>query len=109
MSNDSFVSNGMFRVVEDAEEEQTIEEFIDSLNLPYIGEMKGEEYVISLQDSNEFSEVYNLISNKDELHVEEESTANDGEARFTFYGQFYEVKLDADFDDDVYRVTIGSR
>ena len=84
-------------------------EFVESLNLPYEGEEKGNEYVIALPDSNAFSEVYNIISNEDGLHVEEDSKASDEEARFTFYSSRYEIRLEANFEEDVYRATIGSR
>lgn len=96
-------------IKEDEEDPVTIGEFIDALNIPYEAEEKGNEYVIALPDSNAFSEVYNIISNEDGLHVEEESKASDEEARFTFYSSRYEVRLEANFEEDVYRMTVGNR
>ena len=96
-----------FTFVEDLEDTETLEDFIASLDLPFEGEYQGEEYVIVMDNSNDFSEVYNVISTNKDLHVQDESTANDDEARFKFKGGDYEVGLFADFNDDYYKMVVS--
>lgn len=62
-----------------------------------------------MPDSDTFSEVFNIISLNNELHADDGSIANDAEARFTFYGENFEVKLEADFMEDVYKLTAERR
>lgn len=91
------------------EDYETIEEFVDSLNLPYEGEFDGETFSLDLGDSDTFSEVFNVISLNMELHADDDSIANDSEARFIYYGDNFEVKLEADFTEDVYKLTAERR
>ena len=86
-----------------------MEELIKELNLPYEGEMKGDEYVVNIPDSDAYSEVFNIVSLNDDVEAEDDSTANDAEARFKFFTDDFEIKLDADFMNDIYRLTIGRR
>ena len=97
--------NRAFRFVEDVNLE-SIGEFVDSLNLPFEGEMQGEEYVVDMHSSDEFSEMYNLISTNKNLHLNDDSMATDGEARFSFYSDNYNVGLLADFDEDDYKLEL---
>ena len=98
-----------FNVINEDGEPITLEEFIAEINLPFTGEKKGNEYVIELMDSNSYAAAYNLIANDNTFILDDDSIANDSEARFTFHRGNFEVKIEADFDDDVYRITIGER
>ena len=100
-------NNGVFRVVEDLEYDEDLETFIDSLNLPFEGEIKGDEYVVALGNSNDFSKIYNIISTNKDLNLKDGSTANDSEARFLFLGDNFEISLLANFDDDIYRLAVS--
>lgn len=84
-------------------------EFISSLDLPYEGEQHGPEYIINLDSSNEFSEVFNKISLINSLSLDGDSTANDDESLFRYTDGYYEVVLAANYDEDVYTVTISEK
>ena len=91
------------------EDYETIEDFVSSLELPYEGEFTEDSYSLSMPDSDTFSEVFNIISLNKALAVEDGSVANDAEARFTFNGDSFEIKLDADFMEDIYKLTVERR
>lgn len=85
----------------------TMEEFVDNLDIPFQGEMMGEEYVVTLANSDEFSELYNIISTNKILNIKNDSTANDSEARFCFEADGFDVGMLADFDDDIYKMVVS--
>ena len=108
-NNNYSFNNGSrtFRFIEAVEEIPSLEDFVYSLNIPFEGEFKGEEYVIALENSNDFSEAYNIVSTNKDLNIKNDSIANDSEARFLFYSDNYDISLLADFDDDIYRVVVS--
>lgn len=83
-----------------------MQEFIDSLNLPFEGKMINRQYIIDVNSSNDFSDMFNCISLNNELNLEENSTASVDESRFTFTNGEYDVKLEADYDNDFYRLIV---
>jgi hypothetical protein len=87
-----------------------MDEFIQSLDLPFEGEYdKHNNYIIEVQTSNDFSDLYNCISLNKELTLGEHSIATDDESLFTFYNGIYDVKLEANYKTDTYRITISER
>ncbi len=83
-----------------------MQEFIDSLEIPYEGEEKGRQYVVELPDSNAFSRTFNLIDINKEMHIKGESKATDMETEFRFTNGEYDVVLVADYDADIYRLIV---
>ena len=83
-----------------------MQEFIESLEIPYEGEEKGKQYIIELPNSNSFSRVFNLISINKELHIKGESKATDMETEFRYTDGEYDVVLVADYDADIYRMIV---
>ena len=53
-----------------------MQEFIDSLNLPFEGKMINNQYIIDVRSSNDFSELFNCISLNDFLRLEDNSLAD---------------------------------
>lgn len=87
----------------------TRDEFIQSLDLPFEGEEWGDEYVITVNNSDDFSWLYNLISNNDSLSMDDNSVTTTDNAVFTFFDDDFEVRLTANFNKDIYKVTVGNR
>jgi len=85
------------------------EEFVDSLELPFVGEMKLDDYVITLDNSNDFSRLYNIVSNNLDLTLDDDSITTTNNALFIFFNDEYEIKLTADFNKDVYRMVVSDR
>lgn len=86
-----------------------MEEFINSLNLPFTGKYGAGEYIITLNNSNDFSDLYNIISTNNEFHLDETSITTDNNAMFLFFTDDYEIRITADFQKDIYRAIIGER
>ena len=86
-----------------------MQEFIDSLNLPILGEMRGKQYIIPVNSSNEFSKVFTCISMNNKLNVEDDSEATVDQSEFRFTDGYYEVYLNADYDKDTYTALIEEK
>ena len=72
-----------------------MQEFIDSLKLPYKGKMINNQYIIDVESSDKFSELFNAVSLNNLLNLEDKSVATVDEAKFTFTNGEYDVKLEA--------------
>ena len=83
-----------------------MQEFIDSLDLKFTGEFKNNVYTIEVDNSNDFSSLFNSISLNDSLILEDRSVATDKESNFRFTNGEYDVVLRANYDDDVYDLNI---
>ena len=70
----------------------TKEEFVATLDLPFNGEMWNNDYVIKVDTSDDFSYLYNLISNDSGLTLDDKSVTTSDNALFTFYNDEYEVR-----------------
>jgi len=87
----------------------SLKEFADSLNLPYSGDIINNEYIVDVDDSNKFSDLYTCISSNDNLKVVGNSLATVDESKFYFTNGEFQVNLVADFDNDIYRLSIEVR
>lgn len=94
------------RLVEDFDE-SSLQEFIDSLELNYQGDFINDRYVIKLNTSNEFSELYNELSNNKELQVLDNPIADNDSAVFIFSNGEFEAKISRNFNKDFYRLEVS--
>lgn len=86
-----------------------MQEFIDSLELPYKGKMFNNQYIIDVESSDKFSELFNAVSLNNLLNLEDKSVATVDEAKFTFTNGEYDVKLEADYNTDFYRLIVEEK
>lgn len=86
-----------------------MQEFIDSLELPYEGKMINNQYIIDVESSDKFSELFNAVSLNNLLNLEDKSVATVDEAKFTFTNGEYDVKLEADYNTDFYRLIVEEK
>ena len=87
-----------------------MKEFIDKLNLPFEGKyIDNSLYIIDLNNSNDFSDLYNAISLNKDLRLEGDSVATVDSSKFVFTDGYFEVILEADYDNDFYRLSVGER
>jgi len=71
------------------------------------GETKGKSYVIRLKDSNDYSRAYTLLDKSDLTELDGDAISLDVEkSTISYVSEGYRITLDADFDKDVYTVTI---
>ncbi len=91
-------------------EDDKLIEFVDSLNLPFEGELKyGKEYYVEVSSSNDFSKLFDCISLNDSLTLEDNSRATVDDTKFTFTNGEYDVVLEADYNDDVYFLKVEQK
>lgn len=83
--------------------------FIDSLNLPFQGEMRGSQYFIDLDSSNDFAKLFDSIALNDLLRLEDGSVANVEESNFRYTDGVYDVLLKADYINNIYSLLIEER
>ena len=85
-----------------------ITSFIDSLDLGFEPIEEGNGYVISLDNSDDFSNVYNKLFLNDDLEEDDQKLLEDV-SYFTFTDGHYEIIMSANYDTDRYEVRIGER
>lgn len=88
-------------------DENSLQDFINGIELPYKGEFKDEGYVVVVNSSNEFSDIYNFLSKLDSFHVLDNPIADNNNASFTFTDGVFEAKLTGDFKNDFYRLVVS--
>lgn len=86
-----------------------MEDFINELDLKLEGEFRNNQYIINTNNSNEFSSLFNTISLNNLLNLEDNSIATDEESMFRFTNGEYDVVLRANYNDDVYSLTIEEK
>lgn len=86
-----------------------MQEFIDSLDLPFKGRMQNNQYIVDVESSDAFSDLFNTISLNNFLTLEDKSVATVDETKFVFTNGYYDVRLEADYNNDVYRLTVEEK
>ena len=87
----------------------TLEEFVNSLNLPIEGKYLNNEYRIQVNSSNEFAQIFDSIALNTNLNALDDSIATEDETLFVYTDGYFEVRLEADYNKDVYSITVGER
>lgn len=85
-----------------------ITSFIDSLDLGFEPIEEGNGYVISLDNSNDFSSVYNKLFLNDDLEEDDQKLLEDV-SYFVFTNGNHEIMMSANYNTDTYEVRIGER
>lgn len=85
-----------------------ITSFIDSLDLGFEPIEEGNGYVILLDNSDDFSSVYNKLFLNDDLEEDDQKLLEDV-SYFVFTNGNYEIIMSANYDTDRYEVRIGER
>lgn len=86
-----------------------IVKLVDKLDLPFKGEYAQGEYIITLNTSDEFSELYNQISTDSAFKLDDNSMSTGNNAVFLFYTDECELRFTADFEQNIYRLVISRR
>ena len=85
---------------------ENIHDFVERLNLDIDGTFTGNQFSANLNNSDEFSRVYNLLSLNDELENDDSSIATASVSLFKFYTDWFEIAISANFDNDIYKLII---
>lgn len=86
-----------------------MDKFIKDLGITYSGSFENNDsYVIDLVDSNEYSKVYSILDKSDKVELDTETIlVSDKLSEIIFRDDKYEVKLLANFVDNVYKVVVS--
>ena len=85
-----------------------MEEIAKKLNIEYPGELVNDKYIIPLMTSDEYSKMYTLLDKSELVELDPDSTlVTDKVSELRYLGDDFEVKLSANFNDDIYRVVIS--
>ena len=84
-----------------------MEEFAKRLGIEFPGDLVGGRFIIPLMSSDEYSKVYTTLDKSDLVELDGSSTlVTNKVSELKYTGEGFVVKLDANFDDDFYRVVI---
>lgn len=87
-----------------------MEQFLKSLHIYLPGEHSGNTYVIDIADSIQYDKILNILDNSDQLEEDDESANITLHSATNIYiNDNYEIVLNADFDNDNYKLTIKER
>lgn len=84
-------------------------EFVDSLNLPFEGEMEEDAYIINVGDSNAWDRMFIRLESSPYIALVEDATTallNSGNILFTDSEATFSVRLLYNFADDLYQCRI---
>ena len=85
-----------------------MDKFIASLDLPFKGKQVDKyEYILDLDNSDDFSKLYQAVSNK--LEQLEDISTQPNLLTASFTDGTYQVDLIANFDLDIYRMVVSER
>lgn len=84
-----------------------IEEFVKDLGIYLDGHWEESKYVIDLVDSDEYSKMYTILDNSEKVDLDEDSTlVTDKVSELLYLSDDYDIKLVANFADDIYKIVI---
>lgn len=86
-------------------------EFLKSIGITNKGRYTDKDtYIVDINDSNEHAKIYSrLIKNSDINEIEEASQMTENDSTFQFESDEYLITLLADYDNDLYSLTIIER
>ena len=86
----------------------TSKEFIkDMLLLDKDGEYNDGILTIHLENSNEYSQVYSKLDKLENINLDSEKTImTEHSSILNYYTDEFDIKLEADFDNDTYRLIV---
>ena len=85
-----------------------IEEFIEQLKLPQGSYNDTGDYIVRLNNSDEYMKYYNRISASELLTLDEERTSSSDRKYMTivYVSDEFDVILDANMDEDYYTIEV---
>ena len=84
-----------------------MEELLQQLSIEDTGEIKGGVYTIDIDNYDEFSAMYNKFEQSEVITKDsDESSFNMDEAHVVYLSDEYEINLNGDLNDDIYKLTI---
>lgn len=85
-----------------------MKEFLRSLGINQEGhESDDGVYIVSIEDSNEYSKVFSKLENSDQVHEVENDSVFDLEKNVLYFeSESYDLELYADLEEDSYELIV---
>lgn len=85
-----------------------IKDFVTELSIPTTGDFKDNQYVLTLDGSNEYANIYTKLDKSDLVDLDVEKMAlTEHSVYLPYLGDEYDVILQGDLDKNVYSVTVS--
>lgn len=88
-----------------------MKEFLQELGIEDPGHFNDDdEYVIDIEDSNQYSRVFSKLENSKKVHEVEDDSVFDLEKNTLYFeSEDYDIELSADLDEDTYSLKIRKK
>lgn len=86
-----------------------IDAVVDELGVRDLGDYDGSVFLVETNSSDQFANIYTLISDKFEIEKEAQNEFNDMKSTTIFSNDSIEIIATADYDNDRYAITIGEK
>ena len=80
-----------------------VEKYLKDLGVTKEGRVSGDEYIITLQDSDDFARTYSILETSNDLNIDDSLSLLSNTASKIFYASSdYTITLNANFNSDTY-------
>lgn len=84
--------------------------FLEDHNIDSSGKFTDSRYTLELSDSDEYARYYTILDHSDDLDLNDASSMSEEFATVITYTNIdYKVRLNANFTDDYYTLTVEDR
>lgn len=81
--------------------------FLENLDLDTSGKFTNLRYTVELKNSDEYAKYYTILDHAEDLELSDASSMSEEFATvLTYTNDTYRVKLNANFDEDYYTLTV---
>lgn len=84
----------------------TPEKLLDKLNIFMKGYYQNDDYVIDIDNDDDFGRVFSLLDSSNYVQNIESELELEG-SKLTYIGEGYQLILESNFDDNVYKLTLS--
>lgn len=87
-----------------------MEDFLRGIGIYKLGTVSEDDsYIVDLRDSNEYSKYYSILDNSDLEFVDDISLTNLFSSNLVYQNDTYQINLQGDFENDIYKLVVSYR
>lgn len=87
-----------------------MEDFLRGIGIYKLGTVSEDgSYIVDLRDSNEYSKYYSILDNSDLEFVDDISLTNLFSSNLVYQNDTYQINLQGDFENDIYKLVVSYR
>lgn len=82
-----------------------VEKYLKDLGITKEGNVQGDKYIVTLQDSDEFARMYSILETSNDLNIDDSlSLLSNSSSKIFYASSDYEIILNANFTSDTYTI-----